>query len=149
MPRRDNSCSWIFSYHWGYSFSSLILMLWRIYQHIYLSYGRQHSMGSCESGKRWQLKGQFRLIRLRAWLHCCSAVEQMDWHGCRTPLWGLQWGKNIPHTSRRKDSKQASSISTCNNIRTKFSNKNVNCLVDQDNSLDTLRTTVSPCTCAE
>lgn len=105
-----------------------------------MSYGRQHSMGSCESGKRWQLKGQFKLIRLRAWLHCCSAVEQMDWHGCRTPLWGLQWGKNIPHTSRRKDSKQASSISTCNNIRTNFPNKNVNCIVDQDSSLDSLRT---------
>lgn len=111
-------------YHWVYSFSSLILRLWCIYQlSYYWSYGRQHSMGSCESGKRWQLKGQFKLIRLRAWLHCCSAVEQMDWHGCRTPLWGLQWGKNIPHTSRRKDSKQASSISTCNNIRTNFPNK--------------------------
>ncbi len=81
-----------------------------------VSYGREQSVGSCEAGSRWQLKGQLRLSRVRVWLHCCSALEQTDWHGSRTPLWALQWGTNTPHTSRRKDWKQPNSISTCSHI---------------------------------
>lgn len=69
-------------------------------------------MGSCESGRRWQLKGQLKEKRSRAWLHCRSAEEQTERQGWRTPPWGLHWGRNIPHTSLRKGSKHASSIST-------------------------------------
>lgn len=75
-------------------------------------HGSEHSMGSCESGRRWQLKGQLKEKRSRAWLHCCSAEEQTERQGWRTPPWGLHWGRNIPHTSLRRGSKQASSIST-------------------------------------
>lgn len=74
--------------------------------------GSEHSMGSWESGRRWQLKGQLKEKRSRAWLHCCSAEEQTERQGWRTPPWGLHWGKNMPHTSLRNGSKHASSIST-------------------------------------
>lgn len=74
--------------------------------------GSEHSKGSCESGRRWQLKGQLKEKRSRAWLHCCSAEEQTERQGWRTPPWGLHWGRNIPQTSLCRGSKHASSIST-------------------------------------
>jgi len=74
--------------------------------------GSEHSTGSCESGRRWQLKGQLKEKRSRAWLHCCSAEEQTERQGCSTPPRALHWGRNIPHSSRRRGSKHASSIST-------------------------------------
>ncbi|TNN36074.1 hypothetical protein EYF80_053766 [Liparis tanakae] len=74
--------------------------------------GSEHSTGSCESGRRWQLKGQLKEKRSRARLHCCSAEEQTERQGCSTPPRALHWGRNIPHSSRRRGSKHASSIST-------------------------------------
>lgn len=66
--------------------------------------GIEHSTGLSESGSKWQLKGQLREKRSRAWPHCCSAAEHTDQHGCSTPPWGLHWGRNMPHTSLRKGS---------------------------------------------
>lgn len=104
----------VLSLHWHYCRDEALLQ-----SHVDQSQGSEHSRGSCESGRRWQLKGQLKEKRSRAWLHCCSAEEQTERQGWRTPPWGLHWGKNIPHTSLRRGSKHESSISTWTRIQRK------------------------------
>lgn len=77
-----------------------------------VSYGIEHCMGSCESGSRWQLKGQLRLKSSRSRAHCCSAVEHTELHGGSTPPCTLHCGTNSAHTSCCRGLKHCNSIST-------------------------------------
>lgn len=70
----------VLSLHWHYCRDEALLQ-----SHVDQSQGSEHSRGSWESGRRWQLKGQLKEKRSRAWLHCCSAEEQTERQGWRTP----------------------------------------------------------------